>query len=185
MNEETQSLNAKFAFYRDSYYISFSKLSTLKRVDQVVEAFREMPDKKLLVIHGENDPQKDEITGMAKNHHNIAFLILEDNNELPRYIARAIATIFIAKNEDFGMVALESMACGVPVIGVDEGGIKETVVDGKTGILIPSEANKEVLKTAIQNMTQECALSMKEDCVHRAKEFSLKNFERIVKEKFL
>lgn len=64
MSEETKSLNAKFAFCRD-FYLSFSKLSSLKRVNRVVEAFREMPDQKLLVIYGENDPQKDEIMSMA------------------------------------------------------------------------------------------------------------------------
>ena len=86
MNEETQSLNAKFTFYKD-YYISFSKLSTLKRVARTVEAFREMPDRKLLVIYGENDPQKDEIMALAKGYSNISFLTLADNNELPRYVA--------------------------------------------------------------------------------------------------
>lgn len=91
-----------------------------------------MPNQKLLVIYGQNDPQKDEIMEKARGCDNISFLTLADNNELPRYIAGAIATIFIAKNEDFGMVALESMSCGVPVIGVDEGGIRETVINEKT-----------------------------------------------------
>jgi len=39
-------------------------------------------------------------------------------------------------DEDFGMSPVESMACGTPVIGVDEGGLKETIIDGKTGKLI-------------------------------------------------
>ena len=86
---------------KEDYYISFSKLSTLKRVNRTIEAFREMPDKKLLVIYGQNDPQKEEIMAMAMGYSNITFLTLDDNNELPRYIGRAIATIFIAKNEDF------------------------------------------------------------------------------------
>lgn len=102
------------------YYISFSKLSSLKRVARAVEVFYDMPDKKLLVIYGQNDPQKDEIIALAKGCDNIVFLTLVDNSMLPRYVAGAIATIFIAKNEDFGMVAIESLSCGVPVIGVDE-----------------------------------------------------------------
>jgi glycosyltransferase involved in cell wall biosynthesis len=96
---------------RGDYYISFSKLSSLKRVHLTVEAFREMPDKKLIVIYGQNDPQKEEIMNLGKGYQNITFLTLEDNNQLPSYVSRAIATIFIAKNEDFGMVALESMSC--------------------------------------------------------------------------
>ncbi len=84
--QEAQNLNTNFAFYKD-YYISFSKLSSLKRVAHTVEAFRDMPDKKLLVIYGQNDPQRDEIIALAKGHDNITFLTLADNNELPRYVA--------------------------------------------------------------------------------------------------
>jgi glycosyltransferase involved in cell wall biosynthesis len=170
---------------RSDYYVSFSKLSNLKRVARAVEAFQEMPDKKLLVIYGQNDPQKEEIMQMASGYSNITFLTLVDNNELPKYIARAIATIFIAKNEDFWMVALESMSCGVPVIGVDEWGIRETVISGTTGLLISHEATKEELIQAVQKLDHRLALSMKESCIQRAHEFSLKSFEEIVREKFL
>ncbi|MDP2103294.1 MAG: glycosyltransferase [Candidatus Gracilibacteria bacterium] len=169
----------------EGYYLSFSKLSSLKRVNRVVEAFREMPDKKLLVIYGENDPQKDEIMLTAQGCNNITFLKLSDNNELPQYIARAIAVIFIAKNEDFGMVALESMSCGVPVIGVREGGIQETVVDGETGILISKGAPLDELKTAVESLDRARADSMRDACIAHAEQFSLKHFEKMVREKFL
>jgi glycosyltransferase involved in cell wall biosynthesis len=83
------------------------------------------------------------------------------------------------------MVALESMSCGVPVIGVDEWGIRETVIDGKTGILISSDATKEELIQAVQKLDIETALTMKDACIERAREFSLESFEKIVREKFL
>ncbi len=82
------------------------------------------------------------------------------------------------------MVALESMACGVPVIGVDEGGIRETIIDGKTGILISPEATKEELIQAVRKLDRKTALSMKDDCIERAQKFSLESFEKIVREKF-
>lgn len=144
-----------------------------------------MPDKKLLVIYGQSDPQRDEIMALARGYDNITLLTLTDNNELSRYVAGAIATIFIARNEDFGMVALESMACGVPVIGVDEGGIRETVVDGQTGVLLSPEATIEELVQAVDGLTRERALAMHDACITRAEEFSLKAFEKIVREKFL
>lgn len=170
---------------RWDYYLSYSKLSTLKRINRTVEAFREMPDRKLLVIYGENDPQKDEIMAMASWYPNITFLRLADNNELPRYVASAIAVIFIAKNEDFGMVALESMSCGVPIIGVNEGGIRETVIDGETGILISPEAPIDELKTAVENLDRVRADSMRDACVAHVEQFSLKHFEKTIREKFL
>jgi glycosyltransferase involved in cell wall biosynthesis len=45
---------------------------------------------------------------------------MKDGNNLPHIISGAIASICVSQNEDFGMVAIESMACGVPVIAVDE-----------------------------------------------------------------
>lgn len=86
---------------KGDYYVSFSKLATFKRVDAVVRAFKEMPDKKLLVIHGVNDPQKDEVIACAEGASNVEFRVLQDNSELPGIVSRAIATLFVSKNEDF------------------------------------------------------------------------------------
>lgn len=122
---------------KEDYYVSFSKLATFKRVDAVVRAFKEMPEKKLLIVHGINDPQKDEIAALAEGSSNIEMRVLEDNAELPGIVARAIATLFVSKNEDFGMVAIESMAAGTPVIGSESGGIKETLLPEVTGVFVP------------------------------------------------
>lgn len=51
---------------------------------------------------------------------NIIFHKLSQNEHLPWIISGAIATIALSKNEDFGMIATESMACGTPVLAVDE-----------------------------------------------------------------
>lgn len=71
------------------------------------------------------------------------------------------------------MSPVESMSAGKPVIGVNDGGLKETIIDGKTGILIPAEANVDDLIEAIQTLTPVKALSMKDDCIARASEFGL------------
>jgi glycosyltransferase involved in cell wall biosynthesis len=46
--------------------LSFARLSTVKRVDRIVKAFQQMPDEKLIVIYGENDPQRQEIFDLAQ-----------------------------------------------------------------------------------------------------------------------
>jgi glycosyltransferase involved in cell wall biosynthesis len=51
---------------QENYYLSYSRLSTAKRIDVIVEAFKKMPNKKLKVIYGINDPQKEEIFDIAK-----------------------------------------------------------------------------------------------------------------------
>ena len=68
---------------KGDYYVSFSKLATFKRVDAVVRAFKSMPDKKLLVVHGVNDPQKEDVIAEADGAPNIEFRVLENNADLP------------------------------------------------------------------------------------------------------
>lgn len=169
---------------KEDYYVSFSKLATFKRIDLVVKAFREMPDKKLLVIHGANDPQKDEVLAAAEGLPNVECRILEDNADLPGIVSRAIATIFVSKNEDFGMVAIESMAAGTPVIAADSGGLKETVIPDVTGIFVPEIFSTDDLVRAVNEMTPKLAKSMRKACLERAVEFGLERFEREAREAF-
>lgn len=68
------------------------------------------------------------------------------------------------------------MSCGIPVIAVDEGGYKETVIHQKTGFLIPADFTVYNLIDTIKLMTPEQSLSMKEDCLVRSGEFSLERF---------
>jgi glycosyltransferase involved in cell wall biosynthesis len=75
-----------------------------------------MPDKKIVVIYGENDPQRQKIFDLAKDSQNIEFKTLPGNVGFTDYVGNAIATIYIPIDEDFGMSPVESMAAGKPVI---------------------------------------------------------------------
>ncbi|MBX9809509.1 glycosyltransferase [Candidatus Gracilibacteria bacterium] len=88
------------------YYISFSRLTHAKRIDTIIRAFKKNPDKKIVILYGKNDSQKDEFMNLANGYANIIFHELTDNNNLPYVIGGAIASICISKNEDFGMVAI-------------------------------------------------------------------------------
>ncbi|MDQ1343774.1 MAG: hypothetical protein QG650_494 [Patescibacteria group bacterium] len=169
---------------KGDYYVSFSKLATFKRVDAVVRAFGEMPDKNLLVIYGANDPQRDEVLSLARELPNVECRILEDNAELPGIVAGAIATVFVSKNEDFGMVAIESMAAGTPVIAADSGGIKETVVPDVTGLFVAEMFSTDDLVRVVGEMTKERSKSMRKACIERAKEFGKERFEAEIRQAF-
>lgn len=169
----------KFLSQKD-YYLSFARLSDAKRVDKVVEAFKEMPEKKLLVIYWENDPQKEKIFEIAKNAKNIIFKTLPGNVGFTDYIGNSIATIYVPIDEDFGMSPVESMAAWKPVLWVNEWGLKETILDKKTWILI-EKVNAEEIKKAINFLTKEKCLEMRQNCENRAKDFSLEEFEKKLK----
>ncbi len=175
--------NNKFKYIATTdYYLSFARLADAKRVDRVVEAFQQMPDKKLIVIYGENDPAREKIFSLAQWCKNIEFITLKNNIWFEEYIGNAIATIYIPIDEDFGMSPVESMSAGKPVLWVDDGGLKESIIHEKTGYLIPREAHIEEIITWIKYLSSEKCISMQSDCEARAKEFGLDKFGEKLKE---
>jgi len=160
------------------YYLSFARLADAKRVDRVVWAFLQMPEKKLVVTYGKNDPQRDKIFAMIQDAQNITCVTLPNNEDFYNYIGNCIATIYIPIDEDFGMSPVESMCAGKPVLGVNDGGLKETIVHEKTWVLIDPSATREDLIKAIQYLSPERCLEMKEACEARAWDFSLASFQK-------
>lgn len=170
---------------RKDYYFSFARLSSIKRVDRIVEAFALMPDKNLKFSYWINDPQKDKILEFIKKYPNIEAIKSPDNEELKKLISESIATIYIPVDEDFGMSPVESMACGVPVIGVNDGWLKETIIDKETWTLISSQAKIEEIIEAVEFLSLNKSEEMKEKCIKQANKFSLEKFENEVIEKLL
>lgn len=166
------------------YFLSFARLSPPKRVSLIVDAFIRMPDQNLIFTYGKNDPMKDEILTKIKWHKNIRAIESPNDADLIRLIGWATATIYIPIDEDFGMSPVESMACGTPVIGVNEWWLKETIIQDKTGKLIeiPDSALWiQNLLTAILETHSEEWESMREASILRARDFSLDAFEKKLK----
>jgi glycosyltransferase involved in cell wall biosynthesis len=110
-------------------YVTCARLVPYKRVDLLVEAFRLMPDRELVVIG--DGPDLERLQAMATP--NVRFLGRQDHETLAHYLQHARAFLFGAL-EDFGIAPVEAMACGTPVIAYGRGGTLETVVDGVTGV---------------------------------------------------
>ena len=70
---------------------------------------------------------------------NIEFLGEVTEAEKWELMKGAKAFIFPSEQEDFGIIPVEAMAAGTPVIALNQGGVKETVVDGKTGLFLKKE----------------------------------------------
>ena len=169
--------------YKDQkdYYLSFARLSDAKRVDRIVKAFWKMPDKNLIVIYWENDPQKNYIFDISKWYKNIEFVTLPWNIWFTDYVSNCIASIYIPIDEDFWMSPVESMAAWKPVIWVNVWWLKESIIDWKTWYLIDKSAKIDDIVSFVKTLDKEKALSMKEACEERAKYFSIDNFEKQLK----
>ncbi len=158
---------------QEEFYLSTGRLDGLKRVDRIVDAFRRMPEKNLVVISGGPDLEK--IQKMADGYPNISIEGWVSESSLERLIGTCIATIYIPVDEDFGMSPVESMAAGKPCIGVREGGLKETIVHGETGCLCPNATVDELVR-AVRYLTPARAREMRETCVARSGQFSEQMF---------
>ncbi|MCP4714425.1 MAG: glycosyltransferase family 4 protein [Deltaproteobacteria bacterium] len=156
------------------YYLSTARLDPAKRVRTIVEAFISMPDKKLVVASSGSDEA--ELKHLARAASNITFIGWVNDERLAELMSRCIATIYIPQDEDFGISPVESMAAGKPVIGVAEGGLRETILDGKSGMLMRPGVKAADVAEAVRAMTAEHAGQMERDCVERAQLFSDKRF---------
>ncbi len=156
------------------YYLSTGRLDPLKRVDLIIKAFLKMPQKRLIVASGGEEFQR--LQRLAKNASNIHLTGWLDETQLAALVGNAIATLYLPKDEDFGMSPLESMAAGKPVIGVAEGGLLETMIPEQTGLLLESQPSIEAICQAVESMTPQRALKMREACQAQAQRFRTEVF---------
>jgi len=127
----------------DDFYLMVGQLVIYKRADLAVKAFTRSG--KRLVIIGEGE-QLSLLREMAGN--NVEFLGRQPFEILRDHYSRCQALVFPGE-EDFGLVPLEAMASGRPVIAFGKGGALETVVDGKTGIFF-HEQTEDALMEAVE-----------------------------------
>ena len=130
----------------NGYYLIVSALVPYKRVDLAIEAFNKFGEKLLIVGTG---PEMEKLKSLAKK--NIEFLGWQSDVSLAKLYAGCRALIFPGV-EDFGIVPLEAMASGKPVVAFGAGGALETVVasgDAPTGVFF-YEKNPDTLVTAVK-----------------------------------
>lgn len=111
-------------------FIFISRLVDQKGVRLVVDAFNRMPDKKLIMI-GEGP-----LMNWVKQHamKNILIAGYLSDARVQELMLTATALVYASVEEDFGLVPVEAMRCGLPVIGYRSGGVAETVLPGVTGL---------------------------------------------------
>lgn len=156
---------------KKDFYLFLGQITSYKRVDLAINAFRDngLP----LIIAG----QGDKLSNLPSNIKALGFVSSEQRKNL---LAQAKALIFPGE-EDFGIVMVEAMAHGTPVIAYAKGGALESVMHNVTGILF-NDATVESLQKAIKVYEEENVSFRKEHLYEHAKQFSKQNFQEKIKD---
>jgi len=179
----------------DRMVLFVGRIEPLKGVDTLIQAMsclqlKEARPVHLAIIGGEPGASAEEMTvEMARLQklcddlgvdQSVVFLGKRDQDKLPYYYSAAEVLVMPSHYESFGMVALEAMACGTPVIASDVGGLGYLVRDGETGFTIPDQ-EPETLCEKISWLLNDRELhgSMSARAVEYAKDYA---WEKIAKQ---
>ena len=130
---------------REQLVLSVGALTPLKGFDFIIQAvgtIGEAQRPRVLIISNYQEPRELAfLTALAAQCGvQVEFKVNVPDAELLDWYARAGCMVYAPVREPFGLVALEAMAAGAPVVAVNEGGVRETIVDGVTGVLAPRNA---------------------------------------------
>jgi glycosyltransferase involved in cell wall biosynthesis len=129
---------------RADYYVTASRLVPYKCTRLIIEAFAQLPERRLVVIG--DGPEFARLKAAAPA--NVQMLGYQPRDVVRHHLQRARAFIFAAL-EDFGIAPVEAQACGTPVIAYGRGGVTESVIEGRSGVFFP-EQTAASLVSAIQ-----------------------------------
>lgn len=168
----------EFRESKEEFYLSASRLAPYKRVPLIVEAFRSMPEKRLVVIG--DGPDFDRVR--ASCPPNVELKGFLPTNELVDYMQRAKAMVFAAE-EDFGIAPVEAQACGTPVIAFGKGGSLETVrglgLECPTGVYFTTQTPESICD-AVNRFERATMEILPVSCRKHAENFSIDTFRRQV-----
>jgi glycosyltransferase involved in cell wall biosynthesis len=173
----------ELAFVEDKsdYYVSASFLAPYKRTDLVIQAFNEMPSRRLIVV-GEGQ-QSQRLRSLAGP--NVSFAGFLPRREYVEVVARADAMVF-AGCEDFGIALAEAQACGTPLVAFGRGGAVDIArpldaAERPTGVLFDAQT-VTALKDAVDRFERNRHAITAAACRENAERFSEERFdEQIVR----
>lgn len=143
--------------------VSVGRLIERKGVDDLVRALQLLPDLQLIIGGGTADPADGDAARLSAlaRQLDVADRVMMtgpvDHQDVPALLRSGDVVACVPWYEPFGMVALEAMACGVPVVASAVGGLRDLVVDGETGLHAPARDPMRIAQ-AIRTLTHDSAL---------------------------
>jgi glycosyltransferase involved in cell wall biosynthesis len=167
--------NMPMCTQKEDFYVTASRMVPYKRIDLIVRAFSQTPERRLVVIG--DGPEMKKIKSVAGD--NVTILGHQPSDVLVDYLRRARAFVFAAE-EDFGISVVEAQACGTPVIAFGRGGALESVIglplDRPTGVFFGEQTSESLLE-AVSRFEHNSHLFDARQCRKNAERFSSENFK--------
>ncbi len=170
--------NSNIKIQKGNYYLTGGRLARAKHMDLIIQVCEEL-GVSLKVFGRGFGGYESKVFKSSSLKSKVEFLGEVSDEEKFELMRNAKAFIFAGEDEDFGIVPVEAMGSGTPVIAYKSGGVKETVVEGDTGVFF-EELTVESLKKAIQKFE-----GMKFDpevCMRQAEKFGKERFVKEIQE---
>ena len=157
---------------KEDYYLTASRMVPYKKIELIVDSFRELPKKRLVVIGDGPDFKKIKLRAGP----NVTLLGYQSFDVLSMHMKKSKAFIFAAE-EDFGITPLEAQASGTPVIAYGKGGALETIIGSshgdkkRTGIFFRHQTKESIIEAVYEFEALEEKISPA-DCRQNAMRFS-------------
>jgi N-acetyl-alpha-D-glucosaminyl L-malate synthase BshA len=155
-----------------------SNFRKVKRIPDIIKIFykiqKEIPAKLMMVGDG---PEKEKAEKMCRKFGiQDKVIFFGNSNEIDRILCLTDLFLLPSETESFGLAALEAMACGVPVISSNSGGLPEVNMDGVSGYLSDVGKINEMAQNALKILKEDSVLAeFKKNALHVAEKFDIKN----------
>ncbi len=145
---DKETARRQLGFDHDDIILYVGRIEPLKGVDRLLLAMTYLEKRRgvrLVIIGGDNhsQPEVERLRSLSQELHipdSVTFLGTVKQEELPRYYSAADVCVVPSYYESFGLVALESLACGTPVVAAKVGGVESVISQGGTGYVVIDNA---------------------------------------------
>jgi len=145
---DKESVRQHLGFNGGKIVLFVGRVEPLKGIDRLLMAMPSLDterDLRLVVVGGDDDsqPEKERLQSLARNlniQDSVTFVGTVRQEDLPLYYSAADVCVIPSYYESFGLVALESLACGTPVVATRVGGMESVVRHGQNGYLVKDNA---------------------------------------------